>query len=164
MSETLRAAAQQFDPNLVPYDFIPMKRIVSDSIAAQRFTMILLGVFAVWALLLASIGIFGVLSYVVGQRTQEVGIRMALGAQRRDVLRLILGEGTRLAVAGIGIGLAASLALTRLMSSMLFGVSATDPLTFLLVGLVLTAVACVACSIPALRATRVDPMVALRYE
>jgi putative ABC transport system permease protein len=164
MADAIRSAASQFDPNMVSFNFMPMKRIISDSIAAQRFTMVLLGVFAGLALLLASIGIYGVLSYVVGQRTQEVGIRMALGAQRRDVLRMILGEGTRLTSIGIGIGLIASLVLTRLMSSMLFGVSATDPLTFLLVAVALTAVACTACAIPALRATRVDPMVALRYE
>lgn len=159
-----RAALRQFDPNQVVYNFQPMEQVVSNSIATQRFTMILLGIFAGLALLLASVGIYGVLSYFVGQRIQEVGIRMALGAQRGDVLRLILGEGTRMALIGVAIGLAAAFALTRLMSSMLYGVSARDPLTFSAVALFLTGIAIAACYIPAHRATKVDPMVALRYE
>jgi ABC-type antimicrobial peptide transport system permease subunit len=126
--------------------------------------MILLGIFAGLALLLASIGIYGVLSYFVGQRIQEVGIRMALGAQPADVLRLILGEGTRMALIGVGVGLVCALGVTRLMSSVLYGVGARDPLTFAAVGLVLTAIAVLACYLPARRATKVDPMIALRYE
>jgi ABC-type antimicrobial peptide transport system permease subunit len=134
------------------------------SLAAKRFSMILLGVFATLALVLSSIGIYGVLSYLVGQRTHEIGIRIALGAQQRNVLMLILGEGTKTALIGVAIGLAAALGLTRLMASVLYGVSATDPLTFAAVAIVLTFVALVACYIPARRAMRVDPIIALRYE
>ena len=137
---------------------------VEQSIAQERFRTFLLGSFSVIALILATVGIFGVISYFVSQRTREVGIRLALGAQRRDILRLILGEGTKLALLGIGIGIAAALLLTRFMAGLLYGVSARDPLTFIAVALVLLAVALVASCIPALRAMRVDPMIALRYE
>jgi predicted permease len=164
LSAVLRDATTQFDSQAVIFDFIPMPQIVSDSIAAQRFFMTLLGIFAGLALLLSAIGIYGVISYFVGQRTHEVGVRMALGAQRGDVLRLILGQGTKMALIGVGIGLIAAIALTRLMTSMLFGVSATDPLTFAGVALMLTGIASLACYVPAQRATKVDPMVALRYE
>ena len=164
VSESLRAASQQFDSKQVLYEFQPMTKVVSDSIAAQRFTMILLGVFAALALVLSAVGIFGVISYVTGQRTQEIGIRVAMGAQRSDVLRLVLGHGMRVALLGVAIGLAAALGLTRLIASQLYGVSANDPLTFAGVAALLTCVALAACYIPARRAMRVDPMVALRYE
>jgi ABC-type antimicrobial peptide transport system permease subunit len=141
-----------------------MDSMIARSLDSRRFTMILLVVFAVLALLLASIGIYGVLSYVVAQRFPEIGLRMALGAGRFDILRLILSGGGRLAVAGIAVGLAAAFGLTRLMSSLLYGVSAYDPLTFVSVAGLLLVVALAACFIPARRAAKVDPMVALRYE
>ena len=146
------------------YDDRTFDEIIAKSLATQRFSMILLGVFAALALVLASIGIYGVISYVVGQRTQEIGIRLALGAQRLHILRLILGRGGVLALSGVGLGLAAALGLTRLMASLLYGVRATDPLTFAGVAILLTLVALAACYIPARRAAKVDPMVALRYE
>ena len=141
-----------------------MDKIISDSLAARRFSMVLLGIFAALALTLSCVGIYGVLSYLAGQRTHEIGIRMALGAQRSDVLRLILGHGAKMALIGVAVGVVASLALTRLMANLLFGVSAYDPVTFLAVGCLLILVALAAAYIPARRAMRVDPVVALRYE
>lgn len=140
------------------------EEVVARSIASQRFSVILLGIFAALALLLASVGIYGVLAYLVGQRTQEIGVRMALGAQRRDVLRMVLGDGARMTLVGVGIGIVAALGLTRLMSSMLFGVKPTDPVTFAGVALLLCGIALLACYVPARRAMTIDPMVALRYE
>jgi putative ABC transport system permease protein len=141
-----------------------MDEIVSNSIANQRFALVLFGVFAALSLLLSTVGIYGVLSYVSGQRTHEIGVRMALGAQQRDVLRLVLAQGARVALFGVALGLIASFALTRFLANILFGVHANDPLTFAAFALLLLLVALAACYVPARRATRVDPTVALRYE
>src|SRR5207248_8264232 len=137
---------------------------VSESIAPQRFTRLLLSIFALIALSLASAGIYGVMSYAVMQRTHEIGVRMALGARRLDVLKLIVGQGMSLVVIGASLGLAGAYATTRLMTTLLFDVSAKDPATFVMVTGVLVIVALIACYIPARRATKVDPLVALRYE
>ena len=144
-----------------------MQQIVSESMSSQRFPMILLGTFAGLALLLASVGIYGVISYSVAQRIHEIGIRMALGAHKRDVFRMVVGQGLALALAGLAIGVVAALILTRVLSSfslLLYGVGASDPVTFITVSVMLLFVAVVACYIPTRRAMRVDPMVALRYE
>ncbi|HZS06018.1 MAG TPA: ABC transporter permease [Blastocatellia bacterium] len=141
-----------------------MNEVIADSLTRQRFSMILLDAFAAAALLLASIGLYGVISYLVGQRTHELGVRVALGAQRRDILRLVLSHGLKMALGGVALGLIAALGLTRLLGGMLYGVSATDPATFAGIALLLVAVALAACFIPAWRATKVDPLVALRYE
>jgi ABC-type antimicrobial peptide transport system permease subunit len=155
---------RQIDSREVIYAVQTMDEVVSNSFAARRLSMILLGVFASLALVLACVGIYGVISYLVGQRTHEIGVRIALGAQRSDVLRLVLGHGARMAFLGVGIGVISALALTRLMARLLFGVTATDPLTFASVAILLTLVSLAACYIPARRAMRVDPIVALRCE
>jgi ABC-type antimicrobial peptide transport system permease subunit len=149
---------------IVVYGAESMSGVISDSLAVKRFAMILLGVFAVLAMVLSSIGIYGVISYVVGQRTHEIGIRMALGAERGNVLHLVLGDAGKMVLLGVGIGLTAVFGLTRWMASMLFGVSPTDAMTLAGVTLVLVAVSMFACYLPARRATRVDPIIALRYE
>lgn len=162
--DSIRHLSAQMSNQQVIYGARTMDSFVADSVASQRFSMILLAVFAALALVLASVGIYGVISYVVGQRAHEIGIRMALGARREDVLRLILGRGGKLVGIGIAVGLVAALGLTRMMASLLYGVGATDPLTFGGVAVLLSLVALAACYIPARRAARVDPVVALRYE
>jgi len=161
---TVREELQKLDPELPMAGVATMDQLLADSLSRSRFTMLLLGIFSAVALILASVGIYGLIAYSVTQRTQELGIRIALGAQRRDVLRLVLAQGTRLTLLGVALGVLAALALSRLLASMLFGVSVTDPLTFAGVAGLLAAVALLACFIPARRATRVDPIVALRYE
>jgi ABC-type antimicrobial peptide transport system permease subunit len=141
-----------------------MDAVLANSLAPRRLSMILLEIFAVLALVLSCVGIYGVISYLVTQRTREIGVRMALGAQRSDVMRLILGEGAKMAFIGVMVGLAAALGLIQLIANQLFGVSAHDPLTFVAGAILLTLVALLACYIPARRAVRVDPMVALRCE
>jgi predicted permease len=162
--EMLRRRLLSSDRGLVVFEGQPMEQVVLRTLANKRFTMTLLAAFGALALVLASIGIYGVLSYLVGQRTQEIGIRMALGAARLDVLRMILTDGARLTAAGIGIGVAAALALTQVMSSLLFGVRPTDFATFGLVILALCSIALAACYLPARRAMQIDPILALREE
>jgi putative ABC transport system permease protein len=163
-AEAIRHAIEKMNSEQIAFDFESMGHAISDSLAARRFAMILLAAFAGVALLLSSIGIYGVISYLAEQRTHEIGIRMALGAQQTEVLRLVLGEGLRMALAGLGVGVLAALGLTRLMATLLYGVSATDPLTFAAAAIVLLSVALAACYVPARRAMKVDPMIALRHE
>ena len=164
LAAAVRRTVWEIDKDQPVSDIRTMEEVLSESIARQRFSMLLLGVFAAVALVLAAVGIYGVMSYSVAQRTHEIGIRMALGAQRGDVLKLAVGHGLKLVLIGLVVGLAAAFILTRVMTSLLFGVSATDPPTIVIISLVLIAVALLASYIPARRATKVDPMVALRYE
>jgi putative ABC transport system permease protein len=160
----IKSELHALDQDVPLSEVTTMQQMVTGSIGTQRITMLLLGLFAALAMMLAAVGIFGVISYSVSQRTQEIGIRMALGAERRDVLRLVVGKGIGLTLIGVGAGLVGALALTRFLSSLLFGVRPTDPMIFSGVSLLLAAVALFASYIPARRATKVDPMVALRYE
>jgi predicted permease len=161
---SVRRAVAELDSREVVYAVQTMDEVLARSLAARRLSMLLLSAFAVLALLLSCIGIYGVISHLVGQRTQEIGVRMALGAQPSDVMRLVLGQGAKMAILGVVIGMAAALGLTRLMASQLFGVTPHDPLTFVSVGLILIVVALLACYLPARRAVRVDPLIALRCE
>ena len=161
---SLRSAIQSHSNQNVIANAQTMNEVITESLAERRFSMIILGSFAAAALLLASMGIYGVISYLVGQRTHEMGIRLALGAKRTDILRLVLSDGMKMTLIGVGVGLLAAFGLTRLMTKMLFGVSATDPATFVFISLLLIFVALLACYMPARRATKVDPLVALRNE
>ncbi len=160
----MREQVLAVDSSQAVYNFRSMEQLLDEFVAQPRLNMVLLGIFAGLALALAAVGIYGVISYSVTQRTHEIGVRMALGAQRGDVVRLILSHGLRLALVGLAIGIAGALASTRALSRMLFGVSTTDPMIFAGLSLLLIAVAAVASYVPARRAMRVDPMVALRYE
>jgi putative ABC transport system permease protein len=164
MTGAIRREILAIDKDQAVFNVTTLEQLMGDSIAIRRFFMFLLLVFAALALTLAAVGIYGVMSYVAAQRTHEIGIRMALGAQANDVLKLIIGNGMVLALIGVAAGLAGSFALTRLMAGLLFGVSATDAATFLVVSVGLIVVALFACYIPARRATKVDPLEALRYE
>ena len=167
-ARSLAASAQEtvraLDRNLPVSNVVTMEQVIADTLWQPRFNLQLIGLFAGVALVLAAIGLYGVMAYAVAERTREVGLRMALGAQAGDVLKLVVGEGLKLALVGVGLGLLAAAALTRLMTSLLFEVSTTDPLTFAGIALLLLAVALAACWIPARRATQVDPMIALRTE
>jgi putative ABC transport system permease protein len=164
LASSIRNAIWAVDKDQPVANIDTMDHIVSEAIARQRFSMLLLGIFAGLALVLAAVGIYGVMSYSVAQRTHEIGIRMALGARRADVLQMTVKQGLKLVSAGMILGLAAAFLLTRVLASLLYGISATDPITFLGISLVLLAVAMLASYIPALRATKVDPIIALRAQ
>jgi putative ABC transport system permease protein len=164
LAGAVRGSIQSVDRELPVYRVTTMDQVVADSMTQRRFAMTLLGIFALVALVLASVGLYGVMAYSVTQRTHEIGIRMALGARTADVLKMVVGQGMVLAAIGLGIGLLAAFGLTRLMTTLLFGISATDPLIFAFLPLLLATVAMAASWIPARRATKVDPMIALRYE
>jgi putative ABC transport system permease protein len=164
MTRTLRTVVPSVNPSLTAANIRPMEQVVAQSVAVPRFNMLLVSAFALLALLLAAIGMYGVIAYSVAQRTHEIGVRMALGAERIDVLRLVLSEGMATAAGGVAVGLAGAAALTGAMTRLLFGITARDPLTFGAGAVMLLVVAVLASVIPALRATRVEPVTALRAE
>jgi putative ABC transport system permease protein len=164
LTAAIRAQLAALNKDQAIYNVRTMEQSIAQSIAPRRFSMLLLAVFALVALVLASLGIYGLLSYTVAQRAREIGVRMALGAQSRDVLKLVIGQGMKLVFVGVALGLVASIALTRTIKNLLFSVSANDPLTLAALALLLIAVALLACFVPARRATKVDPMTALRNE
>jgi putative ABC transport system permease protein len=163
VTSAAREILHELNPEIPPR-FRTFSQIYSASLGSRRFNVILVGCFAMLALLLATVGIFGVMAYSVNRRTREIGVRVALGAHSRDVVAMILGQGLRTILIGIAIGFAGSLAITRTLQSLLFGVTATDPVTFAAVTLLLVTTALLACYIPARRAAKVDPVVALRCE
>jgi putative ABC transport system permease protein len=164
MAPAIRKLISGIDPTQPVYNVKTLEQALSDGIAPRRFNLFLLETFAAVALLLAIVGIYGVIAYAVAERTREIGVRMALGAQRHEVVRMVVRDGMRMALAGVAAGLAGAWSLTHLMDSLLYGVKANNPATFATVAAALAATAVVACLIPALKAARVDPMVALRYE
>jgi ABC-type antimicrobial peptide transport system permease subunit len=164
LADALRNEVRHLNPELAVADVQVMNRIVGSSIATPRFAFVLVGLFASLAILLAAIGTYGVISYSVSRRTAEFGLRMALGAQQQDVLRLVLAQAAKLTLEGAALGILGSLAFARVLKSLIFNVSPTDPATYLAVGLAVIVVAFVACYIPARRATQADPMNALRAE
>ena len=164
LAKTVRELIQKRLPDQPVSEVSSMDLLVGRSLSGARFSMLLISIFAGLALALAAVGIYGVMAYLVAQRTREIGIRLALGAEPKDVLRVVMEQGAKLALAGVAIGIVAALGLTRLMSSLLYGVKPTDFLTYLSVTAVLVLVALAACFLPALRASHVDPMVALRHE
>ncbi len=164
LAPMVRRELRAIDPNQPISSVRTMEEVMSDTVGRARFNTLLLGLFAALATLLAAVGIFGVMNYSVTLRTREIGLRMALGARPREVLLLILKQGLLLTLLGVAIGLAGALALTRVMSGLLFGIGAADPATYAAIVLVLLVVSFIACYIPARRATRVDPLIALRYD
>jgi putative ABC transport system permease protein len=164
MTAAVQREIQAIDPDLPAFAVKPMSEVVSDSVSDPRFNLLVFGAFAGLALVLATVGIYGVISYSVTQRTREMGIRIAIGASPREVVLMVVKQGAMLGLIGIAIGLAAAFALTRMVSSLLFGVTATDPFTFGCVATLLMTVALLASLLPARRASKVDPIVALRYE
>jgi putative ABC transport system permease protein len=164
LTSAIRGVVASVDKDQPIFAIVTMNQLLNDSVSTQRTTLVLLGLFSGLAVTLAAVGVYGVMACSVAQRTHEIGVRMALGAPPRDISRMVLKQGLRIAFIGVAIGLAASIGLTRLMSSLLFSVGANDPATFAGVAILLMLVALLACYIPARRAMRVDPMVALRHE